>query len=127
YPEDFFYGMEEYDMSYRILNEGYSIVYSDKVVMLHKESPWGRKPKEEKIRMMWVNKSKVAYRYLPLKYYYSTALMWSLEYLRQSGFNMRGFFKGWKEIMNISSTETRKSIKKSTLDYLMKLKARLWY
>jgi GT2 family glycosyltransferase len=36
YPADFFYGMEEYDLAYRILDAGYSIVYSDKIVMLHK-------------------------------------------------------------------------------------------
>ena len=44
YPDDFFYGMEEYDLAYRVLNAGYSIVYSDRIVMLHKESPAGRKP-----------------------------------------------------------------------------------
>ena len=45
---------------------GYSIAYSDKMVMLHKESPLGRKTKKEKMAMLWINKSKVAWRYLPL-------------------------------------------------------------
>jgi len=127
YPEDFFYGMEEYDLSYRVLEAGYTIVYSDKIVMLHKESPQGRKPKEEKLRMMWVNKSKVAYRYLPNKYYYTTAWMWSFQYLRMTGFNLKGYFKGWKEIRAISKTEQRKPVNAATLTYLKKLKARLWY
>ena len=127
YPENFFYGMEEYDMSYRILNAGYSIVYSDKIVMLHKESPLGRNPKKEKIRMMWVNKVKVAYKYLPVKYSYSTAIMWSLFYLKQTGFNLSGFIKGWKEITQIRKTEIRQVINPSTLSYLKKVKARLWY
>lgn len=127
YPEDFFYGMEEYDLSYRILEAGYSIVYSDKIVMLHKESPLGRKPKEEKLRMMWVNKSKVAYRYLPLKYYYSTAWMWSFQYLKETGFNLKGYFKGWKEIRAISKSERRIPIGKPALAYLKKVRARLWY
>jgi GT2 family glycosyltransferase len=127
YPDDFFYGMEEYDLSYRILNAGYSIVYSDKIVMLHKESPLGRKPKEEKLRMMWVNKSKVAYRYLPKKYYYSTAWMWSFQYLRKTGFNLKGFFRGWKEVRAISKTEKREPISASAMEYLKKVKARLWY
>jgi GT2 family glycosyltransferase len=127
YPENFFYGMEEYDMSYRILDAGYSIVYSDKIVMLHKESPTGRRPKEEKARMMWVNKSKVAYKYLPYKFYVSTAIMWSFYYLKNSAFNLNGFFKGWKEINKVSKTELRRPVKKTTLDYLDKVKARLWY
>ena len=127
YPDNFFYGMEEYDLSYRLLDAGYSIVYSDKVIMLHKESPLGRKPKKEKLRMMWVNKSKVAYRYLPKKYFYSTAILWSLEYLKKTSFNIDGFFKGWKEVLAITRKEKRTTVSKDTLDYLKKMKARLWY
>ena len=127
YPSDFFYGMEEYDLAYRILEAGYSIVYSDKIVMLHKESPLGRKPKKEKIQMMWVNKSKVAWRYLPKKYFYSTTIMWSLQYLKETGFNLNGFFDGWKKVFKISSSERRTPISQGTMDYLRKVKARLWY
>ncbi len=127
YPEDFFYGMEEYDLSYRILNAGYSIVYSDKIVMLHKESPLGRKPKEEKLRMMWVNKSKVAYRYLPKVFFYSTAFMWAFQYLKITGFNIAGFLKGWKEIFKIKKTEQRTPLNKAAINHLKKVKARLWY
>jgi GT2 family glycosyltransferase len=127
YPDDFFYGMEEYDLSYRILDAGFTIVYSDKIVMLHKESPLGRKPKKEKLRMMWVNKSKVAYRYLPKKYFYSTAFMWSLQYLKTTGFNLGGFFKGWKEVFAIPKKEKRTTISADAMNQLKKVKARLWY
>lgn len=127
YPNDFFYGMEEYDLGYRILDAGYSIVYSDKIVMLHKESPLGRKPKNEKLRMMWVNKSKVAYRYLPKRYFYSTAFMWSLQYLKITGLDISGFFKGWSEALRIPGTEKRTPISDTTMAYLRKVKARLWY
>ena len=127
YPEDFFYGMEEYDLGYRVLDAGYSITYCDKIVMLHKESPTGRTTKKEKLRMMWVNKSKVAYRYLPKKYFYSTAFMWSLQYLRKTGFDIKGFFIGWKEIKQIRKTEKRNTLGTSTLKYLKEVKARLWY
>jgi GT2 family glycosyltransferase len=127
YPTDFFYGMEEYDLSYRLLDSDYSIVYSDKIVMLHKESPLGRKPKEEKLREMWVNKAKVAWRYLPKKYFYSTVFMWSLQYLKTTGFNFRGFIKGWKQVFIIPKKEKRTPIKKEIFEYLRKVEARLWY
>src|SRR5690606_29808521 len=39
YPEDFFYGMEEYDLSYRVINAGYTLAYDSSVMVLHKESP----------------------------------------------------------------------------------------
>lgn len=127
YPTDFFYGMEEYDLSYRLLDAGYSIVYSDSVVMLHKESPLGRKPKDEKLRMMWINKAKVAWRYLPKRFFYSTVVMWSLQYLKITGFHVGGFFKGWKTIFSISATEKRRTISKQTVAYIKSLEARLWY
>ena len=127
YPEDFFYGMEEYDLSYRILEAGYSIVYSDKIVMLHKESPLGRTTKSEKLRMMWVNKTTVAWRYLPKKYFYSTAFMWSLEYLKKTGLDISGFVKGWKQVLDIPSKEKKQRIGNTTIKYLRSVNARLWY
>ena len=126
-PDEFFYGMEEYDLSYRILEKGYCIKYDSSIVMLHKESPLGRKPKTDKVRMMWVNKSKVAYRYLPLPYFYSTACMWSIEYLRKTGFDLGGWLKGWQLIFKIPATEKRSPLKKETISYLRKVEARLWY
>jgi GT2 family glycosyltransferase len=127
YPEDFFYGMEEYDLSFRLIDAGYSITYSDKIVMLHKESPLGRPPHREKIRMMWVNKSKVAWRYLPMIYFCSTAVMWSLEYLRKTGFDLPGWFRGWKEVSGIPLGEKRSTISLDAQQYLRKTGARLWY
>lgn len=127
YPSDFFYGMEEYDLSYRIIEAGYSIVYSDKIIMLHKESPLGRKPKEEKIRMMWVNKCKVAWRYLPKQYFYSTAFMWGLQYLKETQFNIAGFFRGWRAALAVKKAGQRTPIGAAAMQYLTKVKARLWY
>jgi GT2 family glycosyltransferase len=127
YPEDFFYGMEEYDLSYRILDAGYAIAYSSRITMLHKESPSGRKTKKEKMAMLWINKSKVAWRYLPYVYFYTTAFLWSFEYLGKAGFDISGWIKGWTQIIRIPSIEKRTTIKQSTLQYLEKVDARLWY
>ncbi len=126
-PAEFFYGMEEYDLSYRILDNGYCIKYDSSIVMLHKESPLGRKTKSDKQRMMWVNKTKVAYRYLPKIYFYTTALMWSVEYIRKAGFDLNGWVEGWKQIFTISRKERRTKLSKTTLQYLKKVEARLWY
>lgn len=127
YPEDFFYGMEEYDLSYRLLDKGYSIFYSDKIVMLHKESPLGRKPTHEKLKMMWVNKCTVAWRYLPKKYFFSTAIMWSIEFIRKAGLDFKTWVEGWKEIIKIPKKINRTAVKKETIVYLKETKARVWY
>ena len=127
YPENFFYGMEEYDLSYRTLNAGYKIIYDDRVVVLHKESPSGRLTNRDKLRGMWVNKAKVAWKYLPVEYFYSTALLWSFEYLKKTSWHFNGWIKGWMEIFRIPETETRSSVDKKCLTYLKKVNARLWY
>jgi GT2 family glycosyltransferase len=127
YPTDFFYGMEEYDLSYKLIAKGYKIVYTDKIVMLHKESPEGRSPHKEKMKMLWINKSKVAWKYLPTPYFISTAIMWSFEYLSKSKFDLPGFIKGWQTIFTSIPKEQRTTLSASKIAYLKQLEARLWY
>ena len=125
YPEDFFYGMEEYDLSYRALDAGFSIRYDNGVVILHKESPAGRLTPRDKLRGMWVNKSKVAFKYLPLRYFFSTAFLWSLQYLKKSGWHPGGFLTGWGQVIRTPGTERRSPVGKAAREYLRRVKARL--
>ncbi|WP_341835859.1 glycosyltransferase [Chitinophaga pollutisoli] len=127
YPEDFFYGMEEYDLSYRVMDKGYSIAYLSDIVVMHNESPLGRTPHAEKMRMLWVNKAKVAYRYLPKYCYYTTAAMWSLEFLQKTKWNWKAWASGWSSIFAIPKKEKRTPIGPSARAYLRKTEARLWY
>ena len=127
YPENFFYGMEEYDLSYRALDAGFHICYDHRVEILHKESPAGRLTPREKLRGMWVNKSRVAWKYLPKKWFYTTALLWSLEYLKKGGWDWKGYWKGWKEVSGVPSTEVRRKLAPDSMVYLRKVEARLSY
>lgn len=127
YPETFFYGMEEYDLSYRALDAGFRIRYDNRVVILHKESPAGRLPAREKLRGMWVNKSIVAWKFLPLRFFVTTSFLWSLEYLKRSGVDLAGCWKGWRAIRRIPGKEKRTPLNKDCLAYLKKVKARLTY
>lgn len=127
YPVDFFYGMEEYDLGYRLLDLGYRIAYDGSVSVMHNESPAGRAPHAQKMQMLWVNKSKVAYRYLPFRYFVSTAIMWSLQYLKKTNYHWPLFWQGWKKIFSIPRTEQRKTISKDTLRYIRSVEGRMWY
>jgi GT2 family glycosyltransferase len=127
YPEDFFYGMEEYDESYRVLNAGYAIGYDASIEVFHKESPLGRIGKAEQLRMMWVNKSVVAWRYLPWPYFVSTALAWSAFFLMRSKLNLPQFFRGCAAIAKIPFSVARPGISAATKDYLRQVQARLWF
>jgi GT2 family glycosyltransferase len=127
YPEDFFYGMEEYDLSYRIINAGYAIGYDNEVTLEHKESIHGRQANYKKLMMQWINKSKVAWRYLPSKYFFSTAIAWSFQYLRKANGHLKSYFIGWKYITQIPSKQSRNKIKKEALQYLKMVEARMWF
>ena len=127
FPTDFFYGMEEYDLSYRILDAGYTIKYIANIVLLHKESPEGRQTKSDKLRGMWVNKTKVAWRYLPMPCYFTTAIMWSIFFLLNSKFDLIGFIIGWLAIVTIPFKEKRNKVSKLSQEYLNKVEARILY
>ena len=127
YPSNFFYGMEEYDLSYRILNAGYTIEYNAGITMLHKESPEGRQANNDKLKGMWLNKSIVAYSYLPMAYFFTTSLMWSLFYLLKTNFDLNGFLKNWIVICKIPKEIKRNPISSPAMQYLHKVEARLWY
>jgi GT2 family glycosyltransferase len=126
-PEDFFYAMEEYDLAYRLVRAGYTLGYDDSVTVEHKESPAGRQPNATRIRMQWVNKSKVAWRYLPRRYFATTALLWSVNYLRRTRGDLRGFFQGLSAVIRIPTTERRDPIGREGLEYLASIDARLWW
>ena len=127
FPTDFFYGMEEYDLSYRVLEAGYSIKYIANIVLLHKESPEGRQTKSDKLRGMWVNKTKVAWRYLPMPCYLTTAIMWSMFFLLKSKFDIIGLAKGWVDVITIPMKEKGNKLSKPSLEYLKKVEARIAY
>ena len=127
FPTDFFYGMEEYDLSYRVIDAGYTIKYIANIVLLHKESPEGRQTKSDKLRGMWVNKTKVAWRYLPMSSYFTTAIMWSMFFLLNSKFDLIGFINGWAAIVTIPFNEKRNKVSNLSQEYLNKVEARILY
>jgi GT2 family glycosyltransferase len=127
YPEEFSIYMEEYDLGYRVINAGYAIGYDPSVTIEHKESSAGRLADAAKLRQQWVNKSVIAWRYLPRRYFVTTALMWSLEYFRRVQGHPLGYLRGWRDVLQIPFVERRKPIGPKALAYLRMVDARLWY
>jgi GT2 family glycosyltransferase len=127
YPEEFGIYMEEYDLGYRVIDAGYSIGYDPSVTIEHKESRHGRLPDDAKLRLQWVNKSVIAWRYLPLRYFVTTALMWNLEYIRRVRGHPAGYLRAWRDVLRIPFVERRRPIGPDALAYLRTVGARLWY
>lgn len=65
YPEDYFYGGEELDLSFRVIGHGYQICYTPDIKVLHKQAPSGRMENDKKWVMTYRNRLLTAYRYLP--------------------------------------------------------------
>lgn len=131
YPPDFLYGMEEYDLSFRLLAAGFSVAYDARVKVLHKESAHGRHPNTQKQAMMWVNKSKVAFKYLPLRYVCTTVCLWAMLFLYRSPFSVGLWLATvWKILcfFRIHRNDRKNNLlAPDVLESLRQMNARLWY
>ncbi|MBI5563153.1 MAG: glycosyltransferase family 2 protein [Deltaproteobacteria bacterium] len=83
YPEDYFYGMEEMDLSFRALAAGWRIFFFPSAVVWHKKSPKGRVADSEKWIFVYRNRLAISYKYLRMRHFYVLGFIW--------------FFKVWKE------------------------------
>ncbi|MFC7095835.1 glycosyltransferase family 2 protein [Halobaculum marinum] len=78
YPDEFGYGFEEMDLSLRVHDTGYDILYTPEVVVYHKKSDAGRIPDLETKERLVENRINIAVRNLPWRYVFFTALIWSV-------------------------------------------------
>lgn len=125
FPEDFIVYQEENDLAFQTINAGYYILFDSRIKVLHKRS--GKRSSSFEARLNWLNKSKVAYKYLPSKYFFSIPLMWSFKYLKDSNFNLKEWWKVWKQIFRISKKYKKSALNKNSFHYLKSVGARLWY
>jgi GT2 family glycosyltransferase len=119
--------MEEYDLSFRVINAGYSIAFDGDVIIWHKETPAGRVPSKAKNAMMWYNKTMIFRNLIPGLYEYTVDFMWSLNFLKNSKFDLKMFFETRKLIRKMRKTIKPEKISKAAMQYLKDVEARLWY
>lgn len=127
YPEDIFYGMEEYDLSFKMISTGRKIMYTDCITILHKESIYGRQNNLEKSKSLWLNKSIITFKYLPKVYFITTCFLWSLKFLKDTKLNLKEFFKIYLTIYQRVMKTRKVTLNHKSLMYLKEVEARLWY
>lgn len=127
YQDDFFYGMEEYDLSYAAVKAGYSILFTKEILVIHKQNPNGREPGVITYARMFENKIIVVYKHLPIVYVITHFIMWSCFFLYKSKFSIRLYFKTIRSLMQRLKAASRKVMNKSGMNYLHEVSARLWY
>lgn len=127
YQEDFFYGMEEYDLCYATIKAGYSILFTQEILVLHKQNPDGREPHKTTYARMFSNKMVVVYKHLPMLFVCTHFVMWSLFLLKKSGFDLGLYFKTVRSIFKRLKQTYRKSMPEQGMQYLKRVGARFWY
>ncbi|XOV68129.1 MAG: glycosyltransferase family 2 protein [Fluviicola sp.] len=123
----FFYGMEEYDLAYRVMDSGRKIWFTKKISVLHKVSTAGRERNVVKHSRMFVNKCILAHRYLPWYYVVTHFIMWSGFFLVKSRGSFITYFKSIGRLRKAMKTNTKAKLKKETLSYIRSVAGRLTY
>lgn len=124
YPKDLGkYGGEERDLSFRILESGYDILYGADLIIYHKVSPHGRMNRDEENFYRYRNQLIVLNRYMPLIYRVTSNIFWSFFYLLKMKGNFSEIFIVINELKNLN----KETISKETINKIIKLKGRLFY
>lgn len=129
FPERFFYGMDEPDLSLRIIDAGYKLLYDPSVVVTHHRSDLGRPVRGMRYwRDSAVNKTRMAVRNLPFPYPVTTCLVWSAAALVKTR-DLRCIMEIWRTLWTERGLLRceRKPIQHDALRYLRQIGARLWY
>ncbi len=127
YQEDFFYGMEEYDLSYATVKAGYSILFTKDILVLHKVNPNGREPSKVTYARMFANKVIVLYKHMPMLYVVSHFIMWSAFFLVKSKLDIILYLNTISSLRQRLKVAPRVVMDSKGMAYLRKVHARLWY
>ncbi|MCQ3930185.1 MAG: hypothetical protein DPW16_06965 [Chloroflexi bacterium] len=129
YPERFGIYAEELDLSLRIIEAGYTILYDPHLAVYHHKSNLGRPVQGEHFwRVNTLNKSRVAWRLLPMPYPLTTMAAWSFRTLYKTK-KPSIVWSVWRDLWNERKLlrQERKPIRRETVRYLKSIGARLLY
>ncbi len=128
YPEEFIYGFEELELSYRMIAKGYKILYEPAIEVTHKSSPEGRVPQNTTIRYYMHNRLSISLRYLPMPYKLTSVIFWTLNLLKMAiqSNNLTNWFDGLKDVLK-GYPFTKKQLSREAIHYIRTTHGRLWY
>lgn len=129
YPEAFSYQMEELDLSFQILDQGYEAVYEPGIVVRHKRSSPGRPEDHRRWQLTLENRIRVAIRHLPLRYIFSSVLVWTPYVLYRTGGSVRTVVTAYRNLLRDLGTlrDQRNVISSTTRRRVKEHGGRLWF
>ncbi|MDS0220941.1 glycosyltransferase [Haloarcula sp. S1AR25-5A] len=132
YVDNFVYGSEELDLSYRVISNGFNIVYNPDVVVHHNpQQPVvsAETTGHTELYYRTANRIFMAYKYLPLKYITTYLLSWMsyffIDAIRKG--DIPSYFYGIFRGIKSTSSVNRTPIDSRTEEYLKQNHGRLWY
>lgn len=125
--DEYFYGLEEIDYAFRVVDAGYEIWYEPRAWVFEHNDPGGRKPRREVEEMRLTNKLIITWKYLPLIYVPMNMALYSayVTYLNRGRINV---FKSIWNFMNWARKHPgrRKPIGAHALRYIEACGGQAW-
>jgi GT2 family glycosyltransferase len=120
---------EELDLSFRLLDAGYRIIYFPEALVLHKVSSKGRITGREYWKTTLENRIRTSIRNLPPRYVIVSSIIWTLFVLYKTGGNLLVPIKAYESVLKDLKElkRERKVLKPHTIKRIKDLNGRLFY
>jgi glycosyltransferase involved in cell wall biosynthesis len=131
YSSYLYFGEEELDLSYRVLDDGHKILFQPTLVADHYPAPpvIATTRVNNELSFHVSNRLIIAYQYLPLRFCCIYLSIWMGRYLLRAAVSRRldSFFQGIRVAQANHPHITRQVLKPTTLAYLRNNYGRTWY
>lgn len=126
YPEDYFYGKEELDLSLRAINNNFILLYNPNIEVFHKQSPSGRQKNHEKWAQIYRNRLIISYKYYPFIYKIIANILWFIKITLISK-SLIVPTNGIKRYLKVKATLNKNVLSNKSIIYIKKFSGRLFY
>ncbi len=126
YPEDYFYGKEELDLSLRAINNDFTLIYNPNIEVFHKQSPKGRQKNDEKWAQVYRNRLVISYKYYPFIYKIVTNFLWFVKITLISK-SIIVAINGYVRYLKIRKNLGKDILSTKSISYIKKYSGRLYF
>jgi GT2 family glycosyltransferase len=127
FSPEFFWGLEEIEYSYRVLEAGWRILYVPDVVVVELEHPAGRRPRREIETQVLTNKFIMSYIHMPFPHVLVNFVGYPLHYRLSGGrASVTGAMAAFLRWLRRSDRPVRRPIGRNARAYIKACGGHLW-
>lgn len=125
---DFFYGLEEIELSYRIVDAGWRILYTPDIVAEELEHPAGRRPKKQVQTDRLANKYIISYLRMPFPHVLFNPVLFTpyLMFFARGEVSVLGALRRFRDWLMRTDRPRRKPISPSSVAYIRDCGGSVW-